>query len=418
MIIKLKEKSKKEKKWYTYFWMLISLLLILFLGDCGMELSTRYDRIEEDRVRPIAFVYDNNGLAEAAPGDTVNCKVYFAGEKVDSVELSMSISTIANFFGSNLYNDTFSLESYIIEGSKRIISSPEMDYLVFDLVIPPDIIKKRFPENIKISELLSSYIADTIFPQEFKNLKPSEVIEVIENIARGEDSTSLTLLPFYQLTNDTIFSILNGFLQALTIETKIYAKVNNKYKVESILVIRYNSLLAKVIPNIPINRNPNYNWIKCFRVRGLNNSMFDPLSDYKAVDTVYELFPRVDTIEIDVGYQYFLVADSNIFPVDYGYSLTEKSGIKRQETFWYEWLYENQNTLNKKDMDSLMILGNSVGNNIVELLPSLDSRLKEFSLWVVLRDRFIGERLRPVGFNVKYIKGFFSYSEAYKNRYR
>ena len=63
----------------------MALFISLLLAGCGLEFPDRYDRVDNDRVRPLAFVFDNRGLAEGAPGDTVDLHAYFAGEEVNRI---------------------------------------------------------------------------------------------------------------------------------------------------------------------------------------------------------------------------------------------------------------------------------------------------------------------------------------------
>jgi hypothetical protein len=66
----------------------ILFFLLLVLVGCT-DFPTTYDRIDDDRVRVLDFVYDP---AEAAPGDTVSCTAYFAGIPVDTNDISWHVS--------------------------------------------------------------------------------------------------------------------------------------------------------------------------------------------------------------------------------------------------------------------------------------------------------------------------------------
>jgi len=102
---------------------LIALCVILHIS-CVDPFSTRYERIDADRVRPIALVFEP---AEAAPGDTVTMNVWFAGEPVTDLNWTASFDYIFNQFGIDTALDTFSLVSsmYYVAGSDTLIPAAD-----------------------------------------------------------------------------------------------------------------------------------------------------------------------------------------------------------------------------------------------------------------------------------------------------
>ena len=272
-----------------------------------------------------------------------------------------------------------------------------------------------------IGSLLPPGIADTALPDALREIKPSASIDMIEKLSTGGLSLdSLLKLPDTALGSMNFASIvtyLPMLLQVFTVDMKIFATINNHYRVESTFSVRYNSRLSASIPAIPVNHNPSIDWIRCCRIRG-DNLIFDPVKDSGLIDTIYELYPGGDTIQVDVGYRYFLVADTVHAVLDSGFSLTDFTLERLPEVLSYEWFFENNDTTPIMPLDSLITLGNNFGGLSIELLPSVDTRLTRFNLWLVTSDAFLGEKLRPVGFEVKCVDGIFSYSDAYKKRYR
>jgi hypothetical protein len=162
--------------------LLAVVAITLFIG-CGVEFATRYDRIEDDRVRTLAFVYDNNGLAEGAPGDTVHFSAYFSGEEVSSVEFTISTSLVINQFGNDTFADTVSFDRYIIPGTYKEFFGGVTDSLTFDFIVPKDIIRKQFSEDETIGELLPPGIPDTLLTEEIRDIKPLTIITTIESFS-------------------------------------------------------------------------------------------------------------------------------------------------------------------------------------------------------------------------------------------
>jgi hypothetical protein len=146
--------------------------------------------------------------------------------------------------------------------------------------------------------------------------------------------------------------------------------------------------------------------------------IFDPETHKDRIDTVFNIYPERDTILVDAGYQYFLVADSTPTLLDSGYSITDSTFTPRPEMLRFEWFFQNTERDEDVDLDSLLALENSFGGPSVEMLPPLRPEYETFNLWLVTYDQFLGEKLRPVGFDVTCISGIYQYTEAYKDRHR
>ena len=394
---------------------LVFAALPLLVG-CGFTFTTQYDRIEERTVRPLAFIYDDRGFAEAAPGDTVTCRMYFAGLPVRSIRLTATTSLIVNSFGADTFADTVSLDTYAVPGSYTEFFGGETDSARIRFVVPADIISRQFGDDATIGSLLPAGISDSLLPEQLRSTKPSDIIRIIEAFGNGGILPANAALP-PGVIPDSVVAALPAIFQALTVSMKLFATVNDRYRVESTLTVRYNSRFSALMPALPVNHPPAITWIRCYRVRG-DRATFDPVIDSASVDTVFNLFPAAQPVLIDTGYHYFLVADSAAASLDSGLSLTDRSLLRRPEQLRYEWFFQYDSSVAGVPPDSLMTLGNAFGGPSVELLPSLDTKLTTFSLWLVTRDSFLGEKLRPVGIDLKCIEGSFSYSEAYQKRHR
>ena len=146
---------------------------------------------------------------------------------------------------------------------------------------------------------------------------------------------------------------------------------------------------------IPVNRNPVINQITLYKVRGELKS-FSPHYDHSRIDTSYD-FTKTKSITFEKGYSYFLFANMD-FPVDTGISMYRAKGL---EDFVFEWFYYNENP-NGISADSLFLIENWPPNSgSIRLLPPLSRQVRHFSIWLVIYDYYLGERLRPVGFGVK-----------------
>src|SRR5271157_3788990 len=84
---------------------------LLVTAMCMTQFPTRYDRVENNLVRPLAFVYDNHTLAEGSPGDTITLHSYYAGERVSSIDWTIATQVLAGGFGIDTFGDTVSLST-------------------------------------------------------------------------------------------------------------------------------------------------------------------------------------------------------------------------------------------------------------------------------------------------------------------
>ena len=391
------------------------LILPVLLPGCGINFSTRYDRVEENRVRPLAFVFDNRGFAEGAPGDTVACTAYFAGETVQTIEWTVATSLVIDQFGRDTFADTVSLDKYLLPGSYDEHYGGATDSVRFRFVLPPDIIRNQFSADQTIADLLPAGVADSLLPETVRALSPSALIDLVELFAGGVDTAAVTAPPTVNLP-DSVVAMLPVLLQAFTVDMKLFARVNGSYRVESTFTVRYNTRLHRLVPGIPVNRNPVVEWIRCYRVTK-NPVVFDPLADRNIIDTVFRLFPETDTILIEPGYHYFFVADSAVASRDSAVSLTDPALQRRPEELSYEWFFENADAGFGGATDSLMLLENAFRGPSVTLLPSVDVRLRDFTLWLVTYDSFLGEKLRPTGFSFRTVHGSFTYSDVYRKEH-
>jgi hypothetical protein len=402
--------------------LLPSILLPLTLF-CGIQFPTRYERIENDRVRGIAFVYDNKTLAEASPGDTVTLHAYFAGERVSSIQWTVATRVISDLFAGDTFGDTVSLFNFMVTGRYHEYLGGNTDSAVMDFVVPADVIRKQFNNTSVVSSVLPSPAA-ALVPPSVLSAPVSALFDVFDSIAAKipgriaelQYDSSYRWLASALQSYGTGLAGLEPLLQIFSVNIKIFALVNDQYQKESTFTVRYNGKFHFLEPSIPVNHNPVINWIEVCRLKkGVKMTFFDPLRDADKIDAVFPLDSADDTIPIDEGYRYFLVCDSAAASLDSGYSLT-KGNIDR-ENLMCRWFFRNEDPAAGVQQDSLMGIGQS-SSNAVELLPPVDTRMKTFSLWLVGYDEFLGERLRPRGFTFLQRRGVFNYSAAYNQAHR
>ena len=161
--------------------------------------------------------------------------------------------------------------------------------------------------------------------------------------------------------------------------------------------------------DVEVNRNPVIDKVQLFKVYG-NKSSLDPQSG--DIKKVYDLMAGPDTISIDKGYTYFLKASVADSLIDTSFNF--RSGNDTTELIYYKWFYRNNDELSDIAMDDLMKIGlPTFDSNTVKMYPSLDKRMKHFSMWLAVYDDLYGVRLRPRGFAFRAIDGVFRYPDNY-----
>lgn len=382
----------------------VSTIYFLFI-NCGYELPTQYACIEET-VRNIVFVYDNNGLAEGAPGDTVGVNAYFAGDNISNVQWSISTGVVyGTFLEKDSLIDSMDLTELMVPGTYQKSHGITGDTIHFDIVIPKNIIRKQYGNVASVSSLMPAGL-DKKTTEALDSVSPSELINVLEMLANnpGQFDSEMINSIIYSVFKDSTDNVWNMFsyvLQALTVNMRLFVEVNGDHKVESFLGIRYNHKLKYLNSKITVNRNPGISQV-CLEVIG-------PSGSKKNLDTVIVLNENENNvIDIYRDCSYYLTVSVNGSVRD---SVMEYhcDGKRSLENYISEWFYKNNTSLPDANKEELLIIEKKITSSEVRLLPPVDTRMKNFCIWVVITDYFFGERLRPSGFAIKGFHGRFRY---------
>ncbi len=384
--------------------LLMILPIILLLTGCGANLPDQFENVE--KLRSLAITFNNNGYAEASPGDTVTMRAYFGGEEVKSAQWWISTQLISGVFGKDTFVDSVPLQQLLVPGSYTEYFGGNTDSITFDFKIPEDVIRKKFDLSKPVSALLPGSIDDSV-KQQLSSVTIGQVFDII-------DLASTPGL-FSMVNTDTLFGgkltkqNLSLMLQVFSIQIRMSGTINGYYKLKTSYTVKYATKMKRAGLDVEVNRNPVIDKVQLFKVYG-NTSSFD--SQSKDIKKVYDLSSGPDTISIEKGYSYFLKASVVDSIIDTSYNFN--SGNDTTELFYYKWFYRNIDEVSDVAMDDLMkIQVQPFDSNTVKMLPSLDKRMKHFSIWLAVYDGLYGARLRPIGFAFKAIDGVFRYSDNY-----
>jgi hypothetical protein len=382
---------------------IIILSVIIALAGCGANLPDQFENVE--KLRSLAITFDNYGYAEASPGDTVRMRAYFSGENVKSAQWWISTQLISGVFGRDTFVDSVPLQQFIVPGTYAEFFDGNTDSIALDFKIPSDVIRKQFDLSKPISILLPPSIPDSV-KQKFPSITIGKLFDIL-------DGVSMSGLSLGENTGPSLGGItkqnLSLMLQVFSVQIRVSGIINGYYRLKTLYTVKYNSRMKKAGLDVEVNRNPVIENVKLYKVSG-NKSSFDPQSS--DIKKVYDLGGVSDTIYIEKGYSYFLKASVDESLIDTSFSFENGHGIP--ELLYYKWFYRNNDELSDVAMDDLMkIVLPTFDSSRVQMYPSLDKRMKHFSIWLAVYDDLYGVSLRPRGFAFKAMDGVFKYSADY-----
>lgn len=436
----------------------LTMLLALATFRCD-QFPTRYDRIETNTVRSIGFMYSPQ--AEGAPGDTLHVRAFFCGEPTDSVTWQLSYddipplssseaATILNIRPLKVFNTT----SYLPDSVNISFVIPDSAFFLTQAISPTILnqIRPVLPAGMQSM----SQAGFAAFLNDIGSVGLTDSVAMGGFIERwggalGVSDINASSLNRIMQTLGTLMGVfsIHGELFAVATSTK-----GNTLKVKSEFTIRYNSRF-KTTPlagMFPVNRNPAVRWIGVYKVnkseiqRGTVLGGGPTLTGNDSLTFLYnEFMPwKVnDTILIDKNYDYYLAADSGTvaFTLKAGDSILIDGGkrvvtsdttvfgdtmidkrfirfdsatgnpVYDYENYTYDWEYQNM-ALDSVTLpeDSLFVIAGG-SRQVVQFLPSMDTKMTHARIWVTVSDHLLGELNRPVGQTIRTVDLYFKYAE-------
>jgi hypothetical protein len=401
-----------------------SLFAVGLLLSCS-TFPTQFGYIGDQYVQTVGFVFTNTtigaGCAEGAPGDTMRLSAYFAGEPVRSYACSLSAHVSMTMYGQ----DT----AYDFRPIVDLSATFGPDSIQLSFVIPKDF----FDGQAALLPSLLRTIPDSVikqFPFDVNSAPPSQVFALA--------GSYLTQTDFSQADPQTC-TMAAHLAQLLAGRIALHLAVNGGYTISRLITVRYNTHI-KGDPFVYVNNNPDPQWIGVYKVKNTGKLFFSPM-EHTDKDTLFCLFlqngldtikiggPRrfTDTLLIDTGYSYYAIADSGIFIYDSatasGRTVTVKDTLLdrsfsyadsiNREYYNYLWFYEPDSaTAGSIKPENSLIIANS-RDYFSQLLPPLDTAVKNVNLWLRISDAADGELNRPIATTMKETHVVLTYSQKY-----
>lgn len=391
------------------------------------DFPTMYDRVDEDMIRVLDFMYDP---AEAAPGDSVTLTAVFAGKRfdLDEIEWRVSYAILANNYGVNAgINET--LLDYAAE---PVSFSPTTQALKLRFKIPETVIADNpiIPDDWDAGALG----ADSLnLPENIELPSKKELTAILDAAARKADSWKVALAKSDNardslLTHDgeyalyeAVAPLLPALLQVLSAPIRLFADLPQTHVVQSDYTVRYNHVFAGLpAADIHVNRNPVIDSIVVYDVEKPGLAWFEPeKTQHKYTSTVlYRAGDRRDgeidaAISVDKGRSYFIAGYTS--PPDSVYTIDSISAgggplVEFYSSQWYFQLDEKEieevetnKYLNIVNLDQLLAL----------IMPAGDRRVRTTTVWLEVRDDMLNEAFHPVASTLEEARIRFAYTNAY-----
>jgi len=383
--------------------------IFIFTG-CD-DFATSYQSIDSGEFRLLNIMFSP---AEAAPGDSVTMTAVFAGRKksVEDIDWRISFNVVIDNYGGETAVDSEPLSKY-----GRVLDtsfSPNTQTIAYRFKVPENVVRRSssIPENW--ASMLPAYLRSAL-PKELTSLTKNEMVDLIEAHAANAAYTSNNNIfqggepepsPLY---SQGLVNFLPAMLQFFTVPIRITANLKNEgreHRMQSGHSVRYNNRFEN-IGLVPINNNPVIDSILVYKVKGSNITSFDNKSG-RAYETIRH--DKSDTLVIPVqsGYTYFL----EVFSSPFDKTMTMDAALAGSQTFNTQedhvsyWQFQmNKNESSGVSRGKQMDVDNMFGR----LIPPSDKSIKNFTLWVTVKDEVFNERFRPRGSALAEIQGRFEY---------
>jgi hypothetical protein len=404
-------------------WGALLSALGVVLGGCS-QFPTAYDRVDNDKVRLLDFIYEP---AEAAPGDSVTLVAVFSGRdpNIDNIQWDVSYKVVRNAYGQDTafnsaplamlrFDTTFSAQTYAV-GLRFKVPETIVSDGVYDRSLLEQVLVRMGSDGGATSQL-----------------SPDSLVQLLDAMAQrapqwrgvlARDSTLEDSL----VRDDALFAqyrsiapLLPLACQVFTANMRLFATIPGSHRIRSDYAVRYSSALAGLPGSaLRLNYNPRIDSIGLYSVKGEMVQFIDPANTpysftYRTLYRPGELLVDTPSVHFDKGYSYVLTCFANGRDSALTIDAFAQGGQPVAEKLRTQWYF----ALDAKEAEAVdpfkypNIENN--GNLVCGLFPAIDTRISRATIWLELRDELLNELNRPQGSTLQEFSLNFTYSEAYK----
>ena len=405
---------------------LLTAMVVLVLSIGCSTYYNLFERIEDPYVRTIDFVYRNAAdttLCEAAPGDTVILHAYFGGAPVTAMDWKVSFNVYSDPYGSDTAYDIVPLQ-YESTLPDTAFTGSATQCISIKFAIPSDIM--TYSPSVDDNVLSALGMSREMVQQ---------ILDLFLSVPEDQWETNALTAPIMEKLADDVHLIM----QVFTVPVRIIAKANGTFNIQSTLMVRYNRFFRR-FDKVHVNHNPIINFIGVYKFKSDPYPLagVDKIGETDSTYVLYSASPAYttllgknciysDTILFDPDYTYYVTCDTGVIgtlldqrdtatSIEYAIGLTPTTK-EFPELFYSRWFFE----LDSMEMDSVPDFNNwlKVGNNengTDYLFPPLDTAITSATIWLRVKDNFMGERLRKSGSTLREKKVYFKYVPDYMKK--
>jgi hypothetical protein len=381
------------------------IVLSFLLIGCS-EFPTKYEVIENDKIRLLDFMYEPS---DAAPGDTVKLKAVFAGRSVtaDMIDWRVSCKVAVNEYG---FDTAYEIQPLSCN-PQQIHFSDQTSCIQILFVIPDSIMyKSPMLKNDWTAAMPSEYSA--LIPEEIRKLKRDQLLDTLAHLAsliKSANNEELSLIETI-LKDDFNFSDFAGLLQLFTVKMKIFADVKGSHTIEDDYTVRYNRVFNRLSSVFRVNTNPVIDSVILYKVDKKGLIRFNPADRYQRYK-LYSVPSDTETvIPVDTSCTYFLRSFTSNIDTSLTLEDLQSTGEYGLEThrrvFMYQHDFNESDKISSKDYMDILATD---ADTMAILIPPSHPDLKKFTLWLRVYDEFYNESYRKDASVLKEYRGRFQY---------
>jgi hypothetical protein len=381
------------------------LIAILLLAGCS-EFPTKYEVIEQDKVRLLGFFYEP---ADASPGDTVALKAVFAGKKVtaDMIDWSVSWKVAMNVYGFDTAYERQPLKCV----PKSSYFSDQTSCIEVSFVIPDSIMYNSPMIKSDWITMMPAEYRDLI-PDDLRRLKRNEVLDSLSQLAALVKSSSDQQLRFIEAAlGESALRDLTGMLQLFTVKSQIFADVKGSHLIQDDYTVRFNRAFNRLSPDVfRVNTNPVIDSVLVYKVNKKSLIRFNPADPHEVFKLSALPSDSETNIPVDRNCTYFLRSFTSRIDTSFTLQDLQSPEAAAVETHRRVYMYQHDSkeTGEISSKDFMDILGTNA-DTLSILIPPLNPGLKKFTLWLRVYDELYNESFRKYATTLQEFKGKFVY---------
>lgn len=381
------------------------LIIVLLIAGCS-EFPTKYEVIEQDKVRLLGFFYEP---VDAAPGDTVALKAVFAGKKVtaDMIDWSVSWKVATNVYGFDTAYDRQPLQCV----PKNSYFSDQTSCIEVSFIIPDSIMyNSPMIKNDWITMMPAEY--RDLIPEDLRRLKRNEVLDTLTQLAAMVKSANDQQLQLIDASlGESTLRDLAGMLQLFTVQSQVFADVKGSHLIEDDYTVRFNRVFNRLSPEIfRVNTNPVIDSVLVYKVNKKNLIRFNPADPHEVFKLTSIPLDSETLIQVDRNCTYFLRSFTSNVDTSFTLQDLQSADDAALETHRRVYMYQhNSKEIGEISSKDFMDIHGTDADSLAILVPPLHPNLQKFTLWLRVYDELYNESFRKYATTLQEFSGKFVY---------